>query len=110
MRLLLAAPDPIPSAGPLPAERGGRRGARAADACEHASDPTAGPLALETSQVDGGSGPARSGESRTGASGGSALHGEGSDGGGSSLRYMLAWYSLVAPALGLPMPLALWTK
>ena len=46
-----------------------------------------------------------------GASGCSALRGEDSKGGGSSsLRYMLAWYSLVAPALGLPMPLALWTS
>ncbi len=30
-------------------------------------------------------------------------------GGSNELRYMLGWFSLVAPALGLPMPLALWT-
>ena len=30
-------------------------------------------------------------------------------GGSDELRYMLGWFSLVAPALGLPMPLALWT-
>ena len=90
MRLLLAADAPTPGPGALPAERSG--------AC------TAGSPAAEASTD-----PARSGGDITGRSGSAGLR-AGGTGGSSSLRYMLAWYCLVAPALGLPVPLALWTS
>ena len=110
MRLLLAGHDPSHSLGPSPAHAGSACGADAAGACEHASGATAGVPAVEESQEGGGTDPADSGTDQMADSGGSAVRGEDSKGGGSSsLRYMLAWYSLVAPALGLPVPLALWT-
>lgn len=103
MRLLLAAHDPSPSLGASPSHPGGACGADAA--CEYATGATAGSHAAER-----GTDPANSGMDQMADSGGSAVRAECSDGGSSSLRYMLAWYSLVAPALGLPMPLALWTS
>ena len=104
MRLLLAASDPIP--GPLHAKRTGACAEDAAVALEHARGATAGFPAVVRS-----AGPARSQilEEQVGTGGGTALQAGGVDGSASSLLYMLAWYSLVAPALGLPVPLALWT-
>lgn len=94
MRLLLN-PDPIP-AGP----RGGASAGQ--DSLDSAS--VAGERAVRGAIMVGGAG------QRTLVGTGaresvSAACERPSDG----LQYLLGWYSLVAPALGLPAPTALWT-
>ena len=104
MRLLLAADDPNPGPGPWLDERDGACRAGTAAARKDTHGATAGSAA-------GGKGPhsAGSGAEQLGSGGALAVPAGGSDDSGSSLQYMLGWYSLIAPALGLPMPLALWT-
>jgi len=89
MRLLLD-PDPVPLAG-APAGASARQ-----------ATPEPAPAPATSAPAVQGASAGRLGEARGGGEDG------GCDGRTDGLRYMLGWYSLIAPALGLPAPLALW--